>query len=107
MSSNLKRLAAVAAVGAAAALAPVASANAASPTDHPPFHLRGFHLPSLAGFTFPTLPSFMPALPAFVPPPGSVVGPTIMTIGNGTVSNGATVTTTRDGVVPAATPSAP
>jgi hypothetical protein len=94
MSSNLKRLVAVAAVGAVGALAPVASASAASPTGPPAFALSAYHFPSLAGFAFPALPSFIPAGPAFVPPAGSVVGPTIITTGNGHVFNGTTVTTT-------------
>jgi hypothetical protein len=93
MSSNLKRIVAVAAVGAAGALAPVASASAASPTGLPAFPLPAYHPPSLAGFTLPALPAFTPAGLGFVPPAGSIVGPTIITTGNGHVFTGTTVTT--------------
>jgi hypothetical protein len=95
MSSNLKRLVAVAAVGAVGALAPVASASAAGPPGLPSFTFPGFHLPSLSGSTLPALPSWIPTGPVFVPPAGSIVGPTIITTGNGQVFTGVTVTTTQ------------
>jgi hypothetical protein len=107
MSSNLKRLAAVAAVGAVAALAPVASASAATPTGLPAFTLPAYHHPSFAWYTPPALPGFMPAGLGFVPAAGSIVGPTVITNGDGNVFTGTTITTTGGGAVVAAGPSVP
>jgi hypothetical protein len=102
MSSRLKRLAAIAAVGAGAILAPVASANAATlPT-------TGFTLPSLPNyavslpqFSLSDLPAFTPGGLSFVGPSvgyiSSVIGPTVITVGAGNIFTGTTITTTGGG----------
>jgi hypothetical protein len=81
MNSNLKRLAAVAAVSAAGILAPVASANAAVTG---PIILDG---PGSLSFIGPT------AWPGAF----AVIGPTVYTVGGGNVFVGTTITTTAGG----------
>ena len=103
MSSYLKRLVAVAAVGVVGALTPVASARAASPT----VALSAYDPPSLAGYTPPAVPGFTPAGLGLVPGAGTVVGPTVITNGDGNVFTGTTITTSAGGAVVAAGPSVP
>lgn len=71
MSSTLKRVAAVTAVGAMGILAPVAGASAATP----PY--GGFALPNLPVAGFPAAGFPPPGVPAFRPPPLSFVGPSV------------------------------
>jgi hypothetical protein len=90
MNSNLKRLAAVAAVGATCILAPVATASAAA-APYPAFVLPG-------------IPSLAPGAVGFVGPsvaPGgyAVIGPTVLTNGAGNIFTATTITTSAGGAV--------
>jgi hypothetical protein len=92
MNSNLKRLAAVAAMGAIGILAPVASASAAgTPTR-----------PSLALSLAPESLVFVG--PSVAPGAFAVIGPTVYTVGAGNVFIGTTITTTAGGAVVATGP---
>jgi hypothetical protein len=100
MSSRLKRLAALAAVGTAGVLAPVASAHAATPYAFPVPSYTGISLPQ---FTMPALPAFTPGSLSFVGPSvgglSAVIGPTVITVGAGNIFTGTTITTTGGGAV--------
>lgn len=90
MTSNLKRLAAMAVVGALAILAPAASASAAvTSTDAP----AALWLPS-AGLDPGSL-SFVG--PSVAPGAFGVIGPTVYTVGSANVFVGTTITTTAGG----------
>jgi hypothetical protein len=102
MRSNLKRLAAVTAVGAAGVLAPAAGASAATVPTGFNFPVPAYHLPALA---FPTtgLPAFSPGPLSFVGPSvgglSAVIGPTVITVGAGNIFTNTTITTTGGGAV--------
>ena len=104
MNSNLKRLAALAAVGVGV-LAPVASASAATSTlpSGLNFPVPAYHLPALA-FPATGLPAFNPGAGLdFVGPSvgglSAVIGPTVITVGAGNIFTGTTITTTGGGAV--------
>jgi hypothetical protein len=80
VKSNLKRLAAVAAVGATAILVPAAGASAAVTPALPALPLAAPHFP-LAGFPVAGFPALTPRPFPFVAPGGGqvVIGPTIIT----------------------------
>jgi hypothetical protein len=113
MNSNLKRLAAVAAVGVGV-LAPVASASAATMPTLPTglnFPVPAYHLPALA-FPAAGLPAFNPGSGlSFVGPSvgglSAVIGPTVITVGAGNIFTGTTITTTGGGAVVGAGTGAP
>ena len=93
MNSNLKRLAAAAAVGATCILAPAATASAASTPN-----------PAGLAFVLPGIPSFAPGSVDFVGPsvaPGgyAVIGPTVLTNGAGNIFTATTITTSAGGAV--------
>jgi hypothetical protein len=77
MKSSVKRLAAVAVVGAVGILAPVASASAATTPFAPAALPLAIPHAALTGLGLPLtgLPAFTP--PAFTPPPLAFVGPSI------------------------------
>jgi hypothetical protein len=96
MSSNLRRLAALAAVCAVGALAPVTGASAATQPAHAKL---GFILPDYFG----------PGLGGFVAPQvfggaAAVIGPTVYTVGAGNVFVQTTITTSGGGAIVAAGP---
>jgi hypothetical protein len=105
MKPNLKRLAAVATVGATAALVPVASASAATT----PSAWAGLSYPvpayNLPALSFPTtgLPAFNPGALSFVGPSvgglSAVIGPTVITVGAGNIFTNTTITTTAGGAI--------
>jgi hypothetical protein len=105
MKSHLTRLAALAVVGTAGVLAPVAGASAATL----PSASAGFAFPvpayNLPGLAFPTagLPAFTPGALSFVGPSvgaiSSVIGPTVITVGVGNIFTGTTITTSGGGAV--------
>jgi hypothetical protein len=103
MSRRLKRLAAVAAVGTAGALAPVASAGAATPYNFPVPSYTGISLPQFSMPSMPALPAFTPGSLSFVGPSvgglAAVIGPTVITVGAGNIFTGTTITTTGGGAI--------
>jgi hypothetical protein len=90
MSSTLRRVAAVAAIGTVSILVPAAGASAASTALTPP----AFALPTLP---FTGLPAFNPAGLSFVGPSvgglSAVIGPTVITVGAGNIFTDTTITT--------------
>jgi hypothetical protein len=107
MKFTSKRLIAVAVVGAAGVLDPVASASAATVPTLPTglnFPVPAYHLPALA---FPTtgLPAFTPGGGglSFVGPSvgglSAVIGPTVITVGAGNIFTNTTITTTAGGAI--------
>jgi hypothetical protein len=114
MNSNLKRLAAVAAVGVAGVLVPVASASAATVPALPAglnFPVPAYQLPALA-FPATGLPAFTPGAGlSFVGPSvgglSAVIGPTVITVGAGNIFTNTTITTTGGGAIVGAGTGAP
>jgi hypothetical protein len=99
MSSTLKRVAAVAALGTVGLLAPAAGASAATTPIAPPPAFT-FSWPKYA---VPTLPAFNPGSLSFVGPSvgalSVAIGPTVITVGAGNIFTNTTITTSGGGSI--------
>ena len=99
MKSTVKRLAALAAVGAMGVLVPAASASAAT-TPAASLAKYSYAWPS---YSLPTLPAYNPGALSFVGPSvgglSVAIGPTVITVGAGNIFTNTTITTTGGSAV--------